>query len=111
MVKTHGTPEASAWAETGITVSGVAVASRKSTESWCTICDATAAARAEDDWLSPEMMSTEYFLPPIVSPLASAERTGLSPLVASLSAGAALAVLDYRAHPLTIRAYARKLDA
>src|SRR5580658_11276376 len=78
MVKTHGTPEASAWAETGITVSGVAVASRKSTESCCTICDATAAARADDDWLSPEMMSTEYFLPPIVSPLASAERTWLS---------------------------------
>src|SRR3984885_678926 len=78
MVSTHGTPEASAWEETGIPVSGVAVASRRSTESCCTICDATAAARADDDWLSPEMMSTEYFLPPIVSPFASDERTWLS---------------------------------
>src|ERR1700728_3240971 len=78
MVSTHGTPEASAWDETGITVSGVAVARRKSTESCCTICDATVAARAEDDWLSPEMISTAYFLPPMVSPLASADRTRLS---------------------------------
>ena len=46
-----------------------------STESCCTIWDATDAARAEDDWLSPAMISTEYFLPPIVSPLASAART------------------------------------
>src|SRR5215469_2128310 len=75
MVSTHGTPDDSASAETGITVSGVAVASRKSTESCCTICDATAAARSDDDWLSPVMTSTEYFLPPIVSPLASAART------------------------------------
>src|SRR5271155_2623008 len=75
MVSTHGTPEASAWEETGMTVSGVAVAMRTSTESCCTIWAATAAARAEDDWLSPEMISTEYFLPPIVSPLARAART------------------------------------
>ena len=54
------------------------MASRRSTESCCTICEATAAARADDDWLSPEMMSTEYFLPPIVSPLASDARTWLS---------------------------------
>ena len=58
-----------------MTVSGVAVAMSTSTESCCTICAATAAARAEDDWLSPEMICTEYFLPPTVSPLASAERT------------------------------------
>src|SRR6202050_6000 len=77
MVSTHATPDASAWEETGITVSGVAVASRRSTESCCTICEATAAARADDDWLSPEMMSTEYFLPPIVSPFASDARTWL----------------------------------
>src|SRR5215469_13299068 len=75
MVSTHGTPDDSASAETGMTVSGVAVASRKSTESCCTICDATAAARADDDWLSPVTISTEYFLPPIVRPLASAART------------------------------------
>ena len=58
-----------------MTVSGVAVARKKSTESCCTICDATVAARAEDDWLSALMICTWYFLPPIVSPLASAERT------------------------------------
>ena len=46
-----------------------------STESCCTIWDATDAARAEDDWLSPAMISTEYFLPPIVRPLASAALT------------------------------------
>ena len=75
MVSRHGTPDASAWAETGMTVSGVAVARRKSTESCCTSWAATAAARAEDDWLSAEMISTEYFLPPMVRPLASADRT------------------------------------
>jgi len=37
--------------------------------------EATVAARAEDDWLSPAMISTEYFLPPTVIPLASAART------------------------------------
>src|SRR5262249_25685997 len=72
---THGTPEASACAETGMTVSGVAVASRKSTLSCWTSCEATAAARAEEDWLSWAMISTEYFLPPMVRPLASAMRT------------------------------------
>ena len=58
-----------------MTVSGVAVAMRKSTLSCWTSCEATVAARAEEDWLSVEMMSTEYFLPPIVRPLASALRT------------------------------------
>ena len=75
MVSTQGTPEASACAETGMTVSGVAVAMRKSTPSCCTSWEATVAARAEEDWLSWAMISTEYFLPPTVRPLASAERT------------------------------------
>src|SRR6202167_5816090 len=75
MVSRHGTPDPSACAETGMTLSGVAVAMRKSTESCWTSCEVTVAARAEDDWLSCEMISTEYFLPPIVRPLASAART------------------------------------
>jgi hypothetical protein len=75
MVRTQGTPEASACADTGMTVSGVAVPMRKSTEFCCTSWDATVAARAEEDWLSAAMISTEYFLPPMVRPLASAERT------------------------------------
>src|SRR5262249_46347802 len=53
----------------------VAVPIRKSTASCCTSWDVTAAARAEEDWLSTAMISTVYFLPPTVSPLASAERT------------------------------------
>src|SRR5580658_7849881 len=78
MVSRHGTPEASACAETGMTVSGVAVASRKSTPSCWTSCAATVAARAEEDWLSWLMISTAYFLPPIVSPLRRALRTWAS---------------------------------
>src|SRR5215470_11094126 len=75
MVSMQGTPEASACDETGMTVSGVAVPMRKSTWFCCTSWDVTVAARAEEDWLSTAMIWTEYFLPPTVSPLASAERT------------------------------------
>ena len=75
MVSTQGTPEALACADTVMTVSGVAVPMRKSTPLCWTSCEATVAARAEEDWLSAAMISTEYFLPPMVRPLASAERT------------------------------------
>jgi len=58
-----------------MTVSGVAAASRKFTWSCWISCEAAVAAPSELDWLSLVMISTLYFLPPMVSPLASAERT------------------------------------
>jgi hypothetical protein len=58
-----------------MTVSGVAVAMSMSTCCCWTSWEATVAARAEEDWLSAAMISTLYFLPPMVRPLASALRT------------------------------------
>src|SRR5439155_13720 len=48
MVRTQGTPDASACADTGMTVSGVAVPMRKSTPLCWTSWEATVAGRAEE---------------------------------------------------------------
>ena len=58
----HGTPAASAASATGFTVSGVEVASIRSTLSLLIRSPATLAACAGADWLSLSMISTEYCL-------------------------------------------------
>jgi hypothetical protein len=74
----HGTCAASHWSDTGFTVSGADVASMMSTLSWVISCWATWAARESLDWLSAVTISTRYFFPPMVRPLANASRTFFS---------------------------------
>ena len=75
MVPRHGTWALSHWSDTGLTVSGADVVSMMSTLFWVISCWATWAARVSLDWLSAVKISTWYFLPPTVRPLASAART------------------------------------
>src|SRR5487761_717459 len=69
-VPTHGTPAASHASATGLTTSGVDVASMRSTLLLWISVFATCAAVAGLDWLSLLTMFTAYFLPPTVSPFA-----------------------------------------
>ena len=78
IVPMQGTCAASHWSETGFTVSGAEVVSMMSTLFWVISCWATWAARESLDWLSAVKISTVYFFPPIVRPLANASRTFFS---------------------------------
>src|SRR5438477_13038420 len=73
----QGTPAASDASDTGLTVSGVEVASMRSTFGPWIRSLATWAATDGVDWPSLLMISTEYFLPPIVSPSTNALRARL----------------------------------
>ena len=78
IVPMQGTCAASHWSETGFTVSGAEVVSMMSTLFWVISCWATWAARESLDWLSAVKISTVYFFPPMVRPLANASRTFFS---------------------------------
>ena len=69
-METHGTPAASQASETGLTTSGVEVVSIRSTLSLLISAFANWLARAGSDCESLSMISTLYFLPPDVRPLA-----------------------------------------
>jgi hypothetical protein len=73
-VEMHGTPAASHASETGLTTSGVEVTSIRSILSLLINALANWLARDGSDCESLSMISTVYFLPPAVSPLANALR-------------------------------------
>ena len=74
MVAMHGTFAASHWSLTGLTVSGVEVASTRSTWSWVISSPATCAARALLDCVSFSTISIAYFVLPTVMPSLTALR-------------------------------------
>src|SRR5215469_4771238 len=68
LAQMSGQPRVSAWLATAFTVSGVDDASSRSAPSLRMAVLARSPALVELDWVSYDLMVTEYVLPPILNP-------------------------------------------